>query len=346
MSATRTSETAPSDDQPSDRPASASQPPAKGFKGWIRAHQGALKKAAIALIMTVTAVLIINLATQVDWPQVLEAARKIPPAMIGLGLLMAFAGYAVYASFDLLSKRYAGHDLPDWQVLGVTAISYSLNQNLGVLLGGLAVRFRLYAKLGLGNGTISRVFLFSTITNWLAYCWLGGLLFMGGFVPTPENWGLGQGLLRLIGAAMLAVALLYLGLCAFSRKRDIQVRGHELRLPPFRVALFQAGLGAVSWCLMAGIIFLFLPDEISYFTVLSILLCASIAAVATHIPGGLGTTEAIFVAALSSQVPVPTVLGAVLMYRACYALTPLAIGVVSYLIVEAKLAGRSAEPAD
>ncbi|VFR29483.1 Inner membrane protein YbhQ [plant metagenome] len=311
----------------------------RGVRGWIRAHGSGLKKCFVGLIMAVTAVLIGKLAMQVDWPEVLAAARRIPPLTIALGLALAVAGYGVYASFDLLSRQYAGHDLPAWKVLGVTAISYSLNQNLGVLLGGVAVRFRLYAKLGLDTPTISRVFLFSTVTNWLGYAWLGGLLFVGGFVPTPEGWGLGKGLLTLIGAALLAISAGYLALCAFSRKRDWTLRGQEIHLPSWRMAGSQALLGALSWCLMAAILYAFLQGEVAYPTVLGILLCASIAAVVTHIPGGLGTTEAIFVAALSSQLPAPTILGAVLMYRACYALTPLVLGLVAYLAVEARMSG-------
>lgn len=312
---------------------------------WFSRHKNKLKHVFVGLIMTVTAVLLVKLGMQVDWPKVLEEARSIESGTIAMAFALVVVGYLVYASFDLLSRQYAGHDLPSWKVLGVTAISYSLNQNLGVLLGGVAVRFRLYAKLGLGNGEISRVFLFSTITNWLGYGWLGGILFLGGFVPTPEGWGLGQGLLRAIGAAMLAVSLGYLGLCAFSKRRNWTIRDHEIDLPSFRMALTQAGLGALSWCLMAGIMYLFLKGQVVYPTVLGILLCSSIAAVVTHIPGGLGTTEAIFVAALSSQLPATTVLGAVLMYRACYALTPLVLGIIAYLIVEAKTAGQPAPEA-
>lgn len=324
-------------------PKAGSLPRGAARDGWFRRHKGWLKKVFVGAIMTLTAALLVKLGAQVEWPKVLEAARSIERTTIALALGLAAAGYLVYASFDLLSRKYAGHQVLAWKVLGVTAISYSLNQNLGVLLGGLAVRFRLYAKLGLDNGVIGRVFLFSSLTNWLGYGWLGGILFLGGWVPTPEGWGLGQGLLRLIGAGMLALSLGYLGLCAFSRRRDWHVRGHDVRLPPLRMALAQAGLGALSWSLMAAIMFVLLGREVAYPTVLGILLCSSIAAVVTHIPGGLGTTEAIFVAALSSQLPVPTVLGAVLMYRACYALAPLALGIVGYLAVEAKTAGRGRE---
>ncbi|MEI2414568.1 lysylphosphatidylglycerol synthase domain-containing protein [Orrella sp. JC864] len=305
-----------------------------------------LKKALVWLVVGITATLIVKLALQVDWPEVYKSARSIAPWRIALALGLAALGYAVYASFDVLSRRLAGHRLPVWQVLGVTAISYALNQNLGVLLGGVAIRFRLYAKLGLSSGMIGRVFLFSTITNWLAYGWLGGVLFVAGAVPVPQGWELGQGLLRLIGAGMLALALGYLGLCAFSRRRELTVRGHRMRLPSWRMALFQAGLGAVSWALMGAIMWVLMPEGVAYPAVLGILLCSSIAAVATHIPGGLGTTEAIFVAALSSQFPASAVLAGVLMYRATYALTPLAIGIVSYLIVEARLAARPAQPQD
>jgi hypothetical protein len=35
--------------------------------------------------------------------------------------------------------------------MGVTFISYAFNLNLGSLVGGVAFRYRLYSRLGLGN---------------------------------------------------------------------------------------------------------------------------------------------------------------------------------------------------
>jgi len=87
-----------------------------------------------------------------------------------------------------------------------------------------------------------------------------------------------------------------------------------------------------------------LQGKVGYPMVLGILLCTSFAAVITRVPGGLGTTEAIFVAALSSRLPAAEVLGAALGYRALYALAPLSLALLAFTVVEARLTWRKRNP--
>ena len=49
--------------------------------------------------------------------------------------------------------------------MAVTFISYVFNLNLGSLVGALALRFRLYSRLGLTYGVIARVASLSMLTN-------------------------------------------------------------------------------------------------------------------------------------------------------------------------------------
>jgi uncharacterized membrane protein YbhN (UPF0104 family) len=56
--------------------------------------------------------------------------------------------------------------------------------------------------------------------------------------------------------------------------------------------------------------------------------------VATHVPAGLGVIEAVFVACLGAEVATPTLLAALLSYRAVYYLAPLALAVTGYAISE------------
>ena len=80
----------------------------------------------------------------------------------------------VYCFFDVLGKRYARHDLPVRQILPVTFVCYAFNLNLSAWVGGIALRFRLYSRLGLKPAQITRVFTMSILTNWLGYMWLAG----------------------------------------------------------------------------------------------------------------------------------------------------------------------------
>jgi uncharacterized membrane protein YbhN (UPF0104 family) len=56
--------------------------------------------------------------------------------------------------------------------------------------------------------------------------------------------------------------------------------------------------------------------------------------VVTHVPAGLGVIEAVFMACLGGTLPAPTVLAALLSYRAVYYLVPLALAAIGYALAE------------
>lgn len=91
-----------------------------------------------------------------------------------------------------------------------------------------------------------------------------------------------------------------------------------------------------NWMLMGLIIYILMPDKVSYQTILGILLISSIAGVVTHIPAGLGVLEAIFISMLSHQLPTGTILAALIGYRIIYFLIPLAIACIVYLTLETR----------
>src|SRR5690606_16812175 len=93
----------------------------------------------------------------------------------------------------------------------------------------------------------------------------------------------------------------------------------------------------LNWSLMGLIIFILLPEGgVTYPTVLGILLLSSIAGVITHIPGGLGVLETIFITMLQHQLSKGSILAALIGYRIIYFLIPLAIALIIYLIIESQ----------
>jgi uncharacterized membrane protein YbhN (UPF0104 family) len=118
------------------------------------------------------------------------------------------------------------------------------------------------------------------------------------------------------------------------------VRGHELYLPPWRMALLQFAMACANWSLMAGVVYVLLGQRIAYSDVLAVLLIAAVAGVITHVPAGLGVFEFVFVALLSHVVPESRLVGALLGYRAIYYIGPLAVAALLYLVIE--LRGRRA----
>ncbi|WP_213881389.1 lysylphosphatidylglycerol synthase domain-containing protein [Pseudomonas sp. dw_358] len=273
-----------------------------------------------------------------DWQEVLHGLRSYKASTLMLGGAIAIASYGVFASYDLVSRQYTRHGLPATQVLPLAVVCYAFNLNLSSWVGGIALRYRLYGKLGLDGPTITRILSLGLVTNWLGYLLVAGTVFAMGLPALPDSVKLGTAGLRLIGLAMIFAGLFYLLACAFSHRRCWQIRGQQIDLPSWRMALLQAGLGALNWSLMATLIFVLLPAKAGFATVLAILLISSIAGVVAHIPAGLGVLEAIFVALLQGAYSRGTLLAALIAYRALYFLIPLAVAALIYLLLEKRAA--------
>lgn len=292
-----------------------------------------VKPALTLVFLVVIPVLLYLQLRNTDWQEVWTTLRNYPVWVLILGAGIALLSYLNYSSYDLLGRYYTGHSLPIRQVLPLVFVCYAFNLNLNALVGGIALRFRLYSRLGLDIPTITRIFSLSVITNWLGYLWLGGAVFALGVVPLPQSWEVGSNGLRIIGVLMMIAALCYLAACAFSPRRSWRIRGQTIELPGWHLALAQAALGACNWIWMASLLWLLLPEGVFYPTVLGILLISSIAGAIAHIPAGLGVLETIFLVLLT-DVPQGNLVAALLAYRALYFLLPLSIAVIVYLILE------------
>ncbi len=295
-----------------------------------------LKRAVTIVFFSAVAWLLIEQGRAIEWDEVLATLRTYPlPSLLG-AMGLAVASFALYSCFDLLGRKYTGHQLGTVTVMTVTFVSYVFNMNLGSLVGGVAFRYRLYSRLGLDTGLITRVMTFSMLSNWMGYLLLGGLVFATVPPTLPDQWAITTFHLRLIGILLMAIAIGYLGLCAFSKTRDLTIRGHQIHLPSLRLAALQLAMGAGNWLLMSGIIYVLFQQRIEFPAVVSVLLLAAVAGVITHIPAGLGVLEAVFVALLSHKMPQPAILAALVAYRVIYYLGPLCVATVVYLVMEAR----------
>jgi uncharacterized membrane protein YbhN (UPF0104 family) len=294
------------------------------------------KRVLSGLFLAGVAALLALLAKRVDWAAGLEALRATSLRTILLAVGAAVASHIVYACFDLLGKVYARHPLPAPQVMLVTFVCYAFNLNLGSWIGSVALRYRLYARLGLDRPDITRVFTFSVLTNWTSYCALAGALFAAGAVPVSPMWAVSGGLLRVLGGVLCGLAAAYVVLCGRSRRRSFTLRGHVVELPPARMALTQLVLGATNWSLMALVIYLLLRQQVAYPTVLAVLMVSAVASLIAHVPGGLGVLEAMFIGLLEPRVARADLLAALIGYRLIYFLLPLLVAAAVFIVIEVK----------
>lgn len=297
-----------------------------------------LWRIALWLFPLAVLALLARAARAIDWTLVGQAMTGYDGATLVIAALLTATSYLVYSGYDVAARRYAHHELSTGRIMLITGIAYAFALNIGALIGGAGFRYRMYSRAGVGIAAISRIVIFSASTNWLGYLLLAGVLFASGTVVPPPRFAAAAGGMQWLGAAMVAAALLYLVACHRLHGRIFHVRGHHFRLPSVRLALVQFTLAMLNWSLMAAIIFVLLPAQADYPTVLGACLFAAIATALVHVPGGLGVLEAVFIAAFMHRIVPTHILAALLAYRALYYLAPLVLALVAYLVMETRTA--------
>lgn len=292
------------------------------------------KRALTLFFLLAVPALLYMLARNLDWGEVRQALSDYSAQTLLVGALIACASYLVFGCYDLLGRHYSRHQLPARQVLPVAMVCYAFNLNFTTWIGGVAMRYRLYMRLGLSASNVTRILSLSLLTNWTGYMALAGVIFSLRLVQLPDNWGLGVTGLQLLGFALLGLVSAYVGICAFSRQRVWHLRDRAIALPSLRMALLQICLGASNWSLMAALIYWLLPEGAAYTSVLGVLLISCMAAVVAHIPAGLGVLEAVFLALLQHQYSQASLIAALLAYRVLYYLLPLLLASATYLVLE------------
>ena len=100
--------------------------------------RGHLLRVAPWVLAVVVLTLIARQARTLDWDAVLRAVQEQSPLR-----------FAVAAALG--------------------AASYVFNLNFGALVGGMAMRLRMYTRQGLDAAVVTEVIALSLLTNWLGY---------------------------------------------------------------------------------------------------------------------------------------------------------------------------------
>ncbi|HET6628843.1 MAG TPA: lysylphosphatidylglycerol synthase domain-containing protein [Woeseiaceae bacterium] len=293
-----------------------------------------LKRIGLAVWLVAVAALVFLQVRDLEWPKVLEALRSFGPARIAAGAAFVLPACAAVAFFDLIGRNATGHGLPVPRVMLISFTGYFFSLNLGALVGGLAFRYRLYMPYRLPPVTISQVIGLSVVTNWSGYVLIAGAVLLFQPPELPPDWGLGPGLLRGTGALLLAAAAAYLVLCAIRGGDCIRWKGSAFELPTLGIAALQIGLSVLSWASIGAVIAALLPGEASWLAVMPVLMISALAGIWSHVPGGLGVIEAVFLALLDTSAPAGEVVAAILVYRLLYYVAPFALAIAAYAFLE------------
>jgi phosphatidylglycerol lysyltransferase len=289
-------------------------------------------------LVAVTAVLILivpgfaaldSLTREIHYADVGAAVRALSLSQTLLALALTAGSYLALTFYDMLALREIGRPLP-WRTAALASFtSYTLSHNLGFsLLTGGSARYRIYTAAGLDGIDVARVIALAGATFWAGVVTVAGvaLLSHSGNV-TIAGLTLGAMQAHLAGALILvlvAAAIVAAGLV----RRSISFFGVPLAVPTPSQLAGQIGIALLDVLCASAALLVLIPGAgpalVPGFVLAYSL--AVVAAVLTHVPGGIGVFEAVVLAMVPGDRA--TLFAALIAYRLIYYLLPFGVAVM------------------
>jgi glycosyltransferase 2 family protein len=274
--------------------------------------------------------------------EVVESLSQISIRHLALGAAFTAGSFVCLTGYDTLAVRYTKGDISYPKIALASFTSLSLGHTLGfAALSSGAVRYRFYTGWGLSAGDVGRIILFCGVTVGLGVAMAGALASLLRPALVAEMFRVTTAVVVTLGILLLLLVVIYLGLAAFVH-RPIRIRYFELPVPGLRLALGQVAVGTADFLLVSAVLYQMLSasTEIGYLPVAAAYVTANFIGIITHVPGGLGVIEAVFL----SVVPGANVVGALVAFRAIYYLIPFLLGSLALGIFELVRRHRRAAP--
>jgi len=300
-------------------------------------------RLVIVLALAISSFLLYQTLTQYDLGELVQSVRSVPVSSLLAAVGWAAASYVCLTANDWLAVRFAGHPLPYRQAALTSFVALSFGHNIGfAALSSGAIRYRFYAKAGLGMADVAKVIVFCGCTIFLGMFILGVVALVARPDFAEQLTGIPQGDVRAIGIGLAAVPCAYLTASALLR-RPLRFFGRLFEMPSPYLVLGQLAVGTVNFLFVAACLDATVSamSDVQYFEVLSAFILANTATILTHTPGGLGVIETVVLLVLQR----PDLIGAVLLFRFVYFLLPLCLGAALFAVVELRwrFRGREAE---
>ena len=270
-----------------------------------------------------------RLLEPVDLDAVAAQIGAMPWLTLAAALLTTVCAYLALVGYDWSALRYIGKPLPLPVILTGALMAYAFGNTIGLsAISGGAVRWRIYSGLGLDGYDVAAVSTFAAVSFGVAATVVGLAalsLYPGALaavLPFPPAT------IQLAALAGIAVIMLPL-IWASWRRQSLRLGRFEIAAPSLPILggqiLFSMGdLGFTSLTL-----WLLLPDTgMDLLPFLAVFAAASVAAVISHVPGGIGIFETVIIASMPAGTPVDQVAAALLLYRLIYYLLPFALALV------------------
>jgi len=296
--------------------------------GYIRMKRNLIRILGpfIALVFFAAALWVIHNELKAhSFHEIVLHMQEIPSSRILLALAMTLLNYLIMTGYDFLALRYIRHPFSYGKTALASFIGYAFANNLGfAMITGASIRYRLYSAWGFSLMEITRIIVFCTLTLWLGFFSLGGVVFLLEPLRVPQLLHLPISSVRPLGMIFILCLAAYLALSVL-RKKPFTIGKWEFVLPSLGLFVPQILIAMFDWVLAAGVLFFLLPESmaLSFPAFLAVFLLAQVAGIASQVPGGLGVFEAVIIILISPALHDASPLGALLIYRGMYYVFPL-----------------------
>ncbi|HEY0597840.1 bifunctional lysylphosphatidylglycerol flippase/synthetase MprF [Sphingopyxis sp.] len=313
---------------------------------WSRSNKRLLSIGAALIVAVLGLAALSRLLHSVRPHDIRHAFDALSAGQIGMALLLTAASYAMLTLYDRFALRIIDRPLP-WRTWALASFtSYTLSHNLGLaLLTGGSARYRIYRAAGLGGGDVGSVIALASLGFWNGVILLAGL---AAATTTHVLPGLASGVplhwIHLAGLAVLTLCLVPLLLRHFGLKA-FEIGGWRTPLPDARYSAAMTAVAALDLAAASAALFVLLPapDPAAYPAFFLGYALAIIAALVSHVPGGLGVFETVVIAAVPGDKA--QLLAALLAYRVIYYLLPLLLAALLLAWHESKAWRQPAQQA-
>ncbi|MFD1746754.1 UPF0104 family protein [Rhizobium helianthi] len=291
-----------------------------------------LFRILIFLVICIALVLVYRSLSRYSLEEVTDSLSQIPLSRIVSGFGCVLASYVCLSLFDWLGLKYVGKPQSYPRAALASFCALSIGHNVGgAALSSGAVRYRFYTRWGLTGDEVAKVILFCGATVLLGLSMLAGLALIlmpptGETIlqlePWPRFW---------LGIAFLAYPVAYV-LASLRWRPPLKFRSFRMEMPTTGMCLAQIAVGTVNFGFVAAALHQLLSPftDAGYLQVASAYVTATIAAMLSHVPGGLGVLEATMLVLL----PAGASIGALVAFRVLYYFVPLLIGGPLFLLTE------------
>ena len=299
--------------------------------------------AVTLLLFAIALIACRHLLSELDLYALHDSILEVPkPAMLG-ALGATVIGFIILLGYEWSASRYAGVTLaPRILALGgFTAFAIGNAIGLSLLSGG-SVRYRLYARYGVGASEVAHMTLFASLSLGCALPPLAALATLSNLSAASVALGFSETLLGAIAVAVLLLSTV-LAIGIYRRRLPeqpypdnllVKVGRRTLRLPGRRLTFLQLVITALDVAAAATVLYLLLPEAPPFGAFLLVYLLALAAGVLSHVPGGVGVFEAILLAAFADKLGAAPLAAALLLYRLIYVVLPLLVACVLLLVNE------------